>query len=446
MKKVYYNDNDKGSCAWLKQLIKDGLIPDGDVDDRSILEVKGDDVRGYTQAHFFAGIGGWVHALALSGWPGDRRIWTGSCPCQPFSCAGKGQGEKDKRHLWPEFRRLIKECRPPEVFGEQVAAKAGRLWLSGVRADLEEMGYAVGASDLCAAGVGSPHIRQRLYWCARHDGLANSEHDGRRSDLEGRGQEGRASDGGSGEAARGRRDAEQRIEDGGLADSSGERVRACGHGSGDEAQRGTKGSGTERERVRSDAGNGVDAGGVADSDRERRVGEHSLLRQEGQERGSKEVPEASRGSEDGGMANSERPERGTDDERGRIHGGREEDPSRPRSGGEDCGMANSEGAGGRAERGAMEGVPRQEPEGEQQRGTSRTESASGSATRRFTNWDDFKWHECQDGRKRRIPTEPAFFPMANGIPSGRVGLLRGAGNAICPPLAAEFIKAVMECS
>jgi DNA (cytosine-5)-methyltransferase 1 len=56
------------------------------------------------------------------------------------------------------------------VFGEQVTSKDGRAWLAGVRSDLEALGYAVGASDLCAAGVASPHIRQRLYWVADADG------------------------------------------------------------------------------------------------------------------------------------------------------------------------------------------------------------------------------------------------------------------------------------
>jgi len=105
----------------------------------------------------------------MAGWPDDRDVWTGSCPCQPFSAAGKRKGAADSRHLWPEFARLIAERRPARVFGEQVASKDGRLWLAGVRTDLEALGYAVGASDLCAAGVGAPHIRQRLYWMADSD-------------------------------------------------------------------------------------------------------------------------------------------------------------------------------------------------------------------------------------------------------------------------------------
>jgi DNA (cytosine-5)-methyltransferase 1 len=72
----------------------------------------------------------------------------------------------DERHLWPYLSELVRKCQPSVVFGEQVASKDGRLWLDGVQTDLERMAYAVGAADLCAAGVGAPHIRQRLYWVA----------------------------------------------------------------------------------------------------------------------------------------------------------------------------------------------------------------------------------------------------------------------------------------
>ena len=160
----YYNDNDAKACSWLEALVEAGLIPPGDVDNRSIVDVKPEDLDGYTQCHFFAGIGGWSYALQLAGWDGP--VWTGSCPCQPFSAAGKGKGTDDERHLWPEFARLIRECQPPTVFGEQVASKAGREWFDGVSTDLEDMGYAAAAADLCAACVGAPHIRQRLFWVA----------------------------------------------------------------------------------------------------------------------------------------------------------------------------------------------------------------------------------------------------------------------------------------
>ncbi len=178
---AYYNDNDTKVCAWLRSLVSANLISNGEVDSRSIADVKPEDVAGYRRVHFFAGIGGWDYALQLAGWPDDRPVWTGSCPCQPFSCAGKGLGEKDPRHLWPEFRRLIAECHPPTIFGEQVASKAGREWLAGVRADLEALGYAVGAADLCAAGASAPHLRQRIYWVADATGRIASDGEMQRS-------------------------------------------------------------------------------------------------------------------------------------------------------------------------------------------------------------------------------------------------------------------------
>ena len=163
---AYYNEIDSFAAQWLRNLIAKDLIAPGEVDERSITEVQPDDLRGYDQCHFFAGIGGWSYALRLAGVPDDRLVWTGSCPCQPFSAAGKRKGTADERHLWPDMLRLIRECRPSTGVGEQVASSDGREWLAGVRTDLEALGYEVGAADLCAASVGAPHIRQRLFWVA----------------------------------------------------------------------------------------------------------------------------------------------------------------------------------------------------------------------------------------------------------------------------------------
>lgn len=167
---AYYNENDAFAADWLEALIAAGELPAGVVDRRSIEEVQPDDLRGFQHCHFFAGIGGWALAARLAGWPDERELWTGSCPCQPFSVAGAGTGTEDPRHLWPEFARLIAFRRPATVVGEQVASKAGRAWGAGVRADLEVLEYAVGLADLCAAGVGAPHIRQRQWWVAYADG------------------------------------------------------------------------------------------------------------------------------------------------------------------------------------------------------------------------------------------------------------------------------------
>ena len=176
----YYNEIDPNAAAWLRELIAKGLIAPGDVDNRSIEDVCPDDLRGYAQCHFFAGIGVWSHALRLAGWPDDRPVWTGSCPCQPFSAAGKGGGFADERHLWPAFHHLIDVCRPDIVLGEQVASKDGLAWFDLVSADLEGSGYASGALDICAAGFGAPHIRQRLWWVGTR--LADADH----ARLEGR--------------------------------------------------------------------------------------------------------------------------------------------------------------------------------------------------------------------------------------------------------------------
>lgn len=181
---AYYNENDPYAAQWLRNLIAEGLIAPGEVDDRSIKEVRPDDLAGYTQCHFFAGIGGWSYALKLAGWPDDRFVWTGSCPCQPFSEAGKQKGLGDERHLWPTWGNLIRQCEPPDVFGEQVASAA--FWFDGVFADLEEMGYAVAASVLPACAVDAPHIRERLWF------VANSERGGRRKPTAHPAQEGQS--------------------------------------------------------------------------------------------------------------------------------------------------------------------------------------------------------------------------------------------------------------
>jgi len=171
---LWFNEFDPQIATWLRELIRLGEIPGGVVDERSIVDVRAGDVP--ETAHFFAGIGGWAYALRLAGWPESAPVWTGSCPCQPFSSAGKRRGDKDPRHLWPVWFPLIRERRPGVIFGEQVSSPDGLVWLDGVFADLESAGYACAAADLCAASINAPHPRHRLYWVAyapgfRFDGL-----------------------------------------------------------------------------------------------------------------------------------------------------------------------------------------------------------------------------------------------------------------------------------
>ncbi len=181
---AYYNEIDPFAAQWLRNLIAAGHIAPGEVDERDIRDVSPTDLVRFDQCHFFAGIGGWSRALRLAGIPDDAPVWTGSCPCQPFSAAGSGGGFADERHVWPAWFHLVDVCRPAKIYGEQVASPDALEWFDLVCADLENAGYAVGGADLCAAGLGAPHIRQRLWFVADADGIGRAA-----------GREGRAADG-----------------------------------------------------------------------------------------------------------------------------------------------------------------------------------------------------------------------------------------------------------
>jgi len=328
----YYNEYDPKAAAWLRELIRAGEIPAGDVDERSITEVKPNDLTHYTQCHFFAGIGGWSYALKLADWDTDRPVWTGSCPCQPFSAAGKGDGKADPRHLWPTFFGLIRECRPDTVFGEQVEGAIGHGWLDGVQTDLEGEGYAVGHCVLGAHSVGAPHIRQRLFWVA--DMPSPRPLPGTHAGVHSR------------EEGAGPRDGEP-----------------------------------ERHSATSRLAN-PDGGQC-------RNGELQSCGQHGQQ------------PQDGGSGWMEH---ATSD-------GRQQRRAEPIGRGIASGCSSSGLSG----------------EGSSQRCKS-------------SFWGSSSTLPCTDGKARRI--EPSAFPLAHGV-SGRMGLLRGYGNAIVPQVAAEFIRAYM---
>lgn len=172
---AYYNEINPFTAQWLRNLIAAGHIAPGVVDERSIEDVKPSELAPFTQCHFFAGVGVWSLALRRAGWSDDRPVWTGSCPCQPFSQAGEGAGFADERHLWPHFFHLISQRRPAKVFGEQVASKDANPWVNLVQSDLESVGYRFGAVAFPAAGVGAPHIRDRTYWVADTHGGAGGK-------------------------------------------------------------------------------------------------------------------------------------------------------------------------------------------------------------------------------------------------------------------------------
>lgn len=332
----YYNENDPSAAAWIMELMRQGAIPDGHIDTRSIDDVRSEDLAGFDQCHFFAGIGGWSHALELAGYANVRGLWTGSCPCQPFSAAGKQKGTSDARHLWPEMFRLVRECKPRYVLGEQVEAAVRLGWLDGVFGDLETEGYTTGAVVLGAHSVGAPHIRQRLYWGGSRMGNA--------------------------------------VE------------RTC--------ERGTRGV----------LGAEAEVGCERTLDGDLPIGfEHA-------------------GEDVGGLEHAPR------------YGWSER---RPEPGGRGAPVRCGEGGGGlgnpikpRLEGHAGDVKDRNEP---RRHGAEPIRSA----------WASSITIPCADGKTRRISPEPGVFPLAHGVP-GRVGLLRGYGNAIVPQVAAEFITSFME--
>jgi DNA (cytosine-5)-methyltransferase 1 len=163
---AYYNEFEPYAAQWLRNLIAKNLIAPGEVDERSITDVRADDLAGFTQCHFFAGIAGWSLAARLAGWPDDRELWTGSAPCQPYSVAGKGKGQDDDRDLWPDYFRLIEARRPVVAMGEQVAAAISKHWLDRVFTDMERIGYACESAVVPACAVNAPHRRDRVWFVA----------------------------------------------------------------------------------------------------------------------------------------------------------------------------------------------------------------------------------------------------------------------------------------
>jgi DNA (cytosine-5)-methyltransferase 1 len=502
--RAYYNEIDPLKAEIIREAIQAGAIAPGDVDERSIVDVEPADLMGYAQCHFFAGGGFWSVALRQAGWSDDREVWTGSTPCPSFSAAGKGQGFDDPRHLWPAWARLIRECRPSTIFGEQVSAAIGHGWLDLVQTDLEAQDYAVGKIVLGAASVGAPHIRQRLYFVAQSGCVPE------RRRVCGPGESGVAARTGApgqlvgssanyalANTADARRQAagqhgsgqplfparpEQRGESLVVVDAEGRGLGMCGSASGQagytaqpsesgdlgnsdrkglpEQRWGKFTSGSGQSRIGESCELADADGGNASAERQQRSGEQ---RQQPQDSGAGIV----------GISESERrqsgPARNEVDGEGMESAKRESIKSA--SGSEDAGSVaeplhaerwpfNVDGQNG------CDGEDAGRQEAHDDFGTC-GEVCRSSALNGF--WRDADWIGCRDGKFRPVPgtTKSSPLSVVNGdfadlgyflLPSGRgfafspliekgkerVGRLRLYGDAICVPAARAFIEAYLE--
>lgn len=403
---AYYNEFDPETAAWLAENIRAGLIMPGDVDTRSITEVSPDDLKGYTQHHFFAGVGGWSFAARLAGWHDARPLWSASLPCQPFSKAGRRLGTDDSRHLWPDFYRLCDAFRPPAIVGEQVAGEDGLGWFDGVSASLEAGHYASRAVVIPACAVDSPQQRERTYWVAVDEALLDMAYS--------EGERGGAGLRGGGARGYGRLEPTD--------DYGGGRSLDRALGEGMEGYRGSVQPGRSGEDRRDAPAN------VGDCDA--RVGWPS--------HGWHARGNLWTGIDLGPLAAAWR------DAAPRLLG----DPDLVRE--LEPGWIQFEGGGRAGDATALHGEALDSPGGER-RGAGgdyhgwhdgRILGPRNQHGRNGSWWSGAEWILCHDDKARRVADARAPL-LVNGLP-GRVLAWRGFGNAISPVLASEAVAALAD--
>lgn len=456
-----YNDLDPKVCEWTRELIADNQIPAGEVVCQSITDIT-HDLSKFTQCHWFNGLSGWPYALRLAGVSELRPLWTASLPCQSFSSAGKAGGFADARgQLWEPFFALVRKYRPGCIFGEQVEAAIRFGWLDRIFSDLEGIGYSCGAVVLPAACVGAPHIRHRIYWVAH---LPGERRDGQQ---EAGGQTGRGQfevGGGDERLAhtectqrRPQFTRDERDRDEGRSEAAGRPESCCP----DERLADMQGQRPSRrgERpIQSEPSSCGNAGWMEHSQSRRARAEEQPGCRDGLERPMS----------DGGVVQSD----GTGREPGRLttEAAGYRDSIEPTGGG--CGLGDPKG-GGQREHGSTPGSGGYADEPKQiggmgdlhhQRPQGRSGEPGECAGKLFAGasgpWSNYDLIPCRDGKFRRV--ESGSCPLVKRLPGGlvpsgnpsveeaqntaeaRVMRLRGYGNSICAPLAAEFIKVCME--
>ena len=310
----------------------------------------------------------------------DPDVICGGFPCQPFSHAGRQQAQDDPRHLWPEMFRLIRECRPTWVVGENVAGIIS-LGLDEVLSDLESEGYATRTFNIPACAVGAPHIRQRIWIVAHAD--SQSEPDG-------------AFDGNA---------RQRQLGFGFMADaeSNGWEQRKQNSGGG---QKGTE----PRQEHRFRNGGGT----VADPDGQRTQGQWSNGSEEGREDSERQAGLCGRAV----LADARRDTKGCDTE---LHGGtaqRSKGKFQSGDGGDDVADTQRKGEGRR-------GVSRP--------GKDKSKNGKGLSGQLGGHGEA--------GPEEWWAVEPSVGRLVNGLPN-RVPQLRALGNSIVPQIAEEIGNAI----
>jgi DNA (cytosine-5)-methyltransferase 1 len=158
----------------------------------------------------------------------------GGYPCQPFSQAGKRQGENDPRHVWPYMANALRHLRPTWALLENVPGHRS-LGFGEVLADLARLGYDAQWESVSAAAFGAPHLRWRVFIVAYTDPSRWGERSGQQRPAW-------RDQSANGSAAT-------------LADPDGKQLRVS-TGSVPTAPRAQQGQAQERQRLRSNARNG----------------------------------------------------------------------------------------------------------------------------------------------------------------------------------------------
>lgn len=103
---------------------------------------------------------------------GQPTVISAGFPCQPYSLAGKGRGDRDERDLWGEVARVLGEIKPRWFVGENTPglfARSNQRFFRRVLDDLTALGYSVGWGMWGACDVGAPHKRDRVFIIANRN-------------------------------------------------------------------------------------------------------------------------------------------------------------------------------------------------------------------------------------------------------------------------------------